>query len=133
MITLGLPFVGGILSSFGYIIHLTVFLFIEWVYPRDSIEIAEEYDYDAYRSDPSSYGNHKFEVSKAGTETNDRGVMKRYKIALDMNHKHKAKPFNIAGPTPDKSQKNEKKERIEINPLLAELLAETKENELSDY
>ena len=67
MMTLGLPYVGSILSTCGYIIHLTVFLFIEWVYPRDSIDIAEEYDYDAYRSDPSSYGNHKFEASKAGT------------------------------------------------------------------
>ena len=61
MSTLGLPYVGGILPSFGYLIHVTVLLFIEWMYPRDEIDIAEEYDYETYRNDPKTFGNHQFD------------------------------------------------------------------------
>ena len=78
-LTSGFPIIGGMLTNLLFMMHLTVYLFCEWVWPRDTIDIAEEFSTKNYSKDPESFGNHEFEVRKPGTQSGFK-THKRYKV-----------------------------------------------------
>ena len=66
-LALSLGLTAGLGACFLLLIHLTVLLACEYLWPRHTIEHAEEFDYVTYEEDPAKFGNHKFEVEKPGT------------------------------------------------------------------
>ena len=43
-------------------IWLIVFLILEYFWPKNEIDIAEEFDQELYKDDPENFGDHKFNV-----------------------------------------------------------------------
>ena len=60
------PFSGLLSISAALVMYCVLFL-LDIFYPRASIDIAEEFDIDAYKENPESFGNHEFDVRKDKT------------------------------------------------------------------
>ena len=43
-------------------IWLIALFIVEYIWPRDSIDIAEEFNVEEYRANPEKFGSHKFQV-----------------------------------------------------------------------
>ena len=61
---LSLGTLAGFGAILGYMTYLTVYIICEWIWPRETIDIAEEFRYREYAADPDKFGNHMFEVGK---------------------------------------------------------------------
>ena len=64
---LSLGELAGIGALIGCIAYFTVYIICEWIWPADTIDIAEEFPSKDYALNPAKYGNHMFEVEKIET------------------------------------------------------------------
>lgn len=61
---LSLGTLAGLGAAVFFILYQTVYIICEWLWPRDTIDIAEEFNVRAYSVNPGKFGDHKFEVVK---------------------------------------------------------------------
>lgn len=52
--------IAGIGNIIIHIVWSIAMCIVEYIWPRESIDIAEEFDVDEYRANPEKFGNHKF-------------------------------------------------------------------------
>ena len=52
--------IAGIGNIIMFIFWTICLCLVEYLWPRESIDIAEEFDVDEYRANPEKYGDHKF-------------------------------------------------------------------------
>lgn len=57
--------IGNILLGLIWLIVLCV---VEIIWPRESIDIADDFNFDEYKANPEKYGDHKFKVKDDITE-----------------------------------------------------------------
>ena len=61
---LSLGTLAGLGAAVLLILYLTVYIICEWLWPRETIDIAEEFNVRAYSANPGKFGDHQFEVVK---------------------------------------------------------------------
>lgn len=63
-INLTLGPISGILACFYVILHLWILILCETIWPKDSIDIAEEFNFEEYNANPEKFGDHLFRVDE---------------------------------------------------------------------
>jgi hypothetical protein len=59
--------ISGILTCFYMLMHLWILLACEFIWPKEQIDIAEEFNYEEYSSNPEKFGDHMFRVDETKT------------------------------------------------------------------
>mmetsp|Transcript_11657 Transcript_11657/g.15805 ORF Transcript_11657/g.15805 Transcript_11657/m.15805 type:complete len:128 (+) Transcript_11657:1263-1646(+) len=77
--------IGNIVSGIFWLIALFL---AEWIWPRESIDIAEEFNTAEYRANPEKFGNHKFHVredeqsQQGGDTANSTGAQTKQRTSM---------------------------------------------------
>ena len=64
-ITMSLGPISGLLACFYMLMHLWLLIFCEVMWPKESIDIAEEFNFEEYSANPEKFGNHLFRVDES--------------------------------------------------------------------
>ena len=69
-ITMSLGPISGLLACFYMIMHLWVLIACETIWPQESIDIADEFDFEEYKANPEKFGDHLFRVDETKAQPN---------------------------------------------------------------
>jgi hypothetical protein len=62
----------GPVAGFGccayFIMSLVILYVCEWIFPKESIDIAEDFNTNAYKTNPEKFGDHLFNVNPKTTK-----------------------------------------------------------------
>ena len=56
--------IAGLGNACCYILWLTVYAFWDWFWPKSEIDIADDFNVNAYKANPEKFGDHEFNVTK---------------------------------------------------------------------
>ena len=59
--------IAGVLSCILFFIRIIALYILEHFYPRDTIDIAEDFDHETYKENPEKFGDHRFDVRHHNT------------------------------------------------------------------
>ena len=62
------------------VVFTTIYLIDQWIWPRETIDIAEEFNYQEYTANPGKYGDHEFEVDKTAASQNKNTKQRRFSV-----------------------------------------------------
>lgn len=65
--------ISGVGAVCSFIMYATIFFIIELIFPRHSIDIAEDFNTSAYKANPEKYGDHLFTVDPKKMPKKDEG------------------------------------------------------------
>lgn len=63
-ITMTLGPISGLLACFYLLMHLWILIACEVIWPKESIDIAEEFNFEEYQANPEKFGDHLFRVDE---------------------------------------------------------------------
>ena len=61
----------------------TIYTICEWIWPRETIDIAEQFNFREYTGNPGKYGNHKFEIGKTKASLDKDIKRRRFSVKLE--------------------------------------------------